>query len=521
MIPSEEEMEAISIQREGNLRDIPFPVLLQAYASHKRSLVLELQRHQFRKIIVFENGVPVDAQSNLLHETTGMFLVHKGKMTEEVYQRSLTEASSLSCSFEEVVIQRNLIQPFELFKILQQSLAQKLFDLFGWREGEFKTHTDMPDVSSPLKVNAAQLMLTGIARFLDQDQVNAGVSNLVGKTLVLHPLAKSRVDGIKFNTRQLRVITTLANPKRIDELAMECEFSPDDITRLVYALSLLGISIPEDEFAQAHARWAKEEKAEAEVVAPQSAASPEPPSSLPSLDDATVRALQDDVMKLVLEYRKKDPFELLGLGIDANMESIWKAYLVFAEKYAPWQFSDKRVAPLADKARDIFLEGARAFAKLCNAEQRENLISRRKQPKKKREGVAAANVFAIKTDLLDSDAQFQEGLGFVEKEEFLKAIELFEFASDCDPQNPLYRAHLAYTRFQHDPLQAEHSMTELEEALRIDPDCGIANYFLGELCRLHGKTGEAESYLSKASKLMAPDRRPVVARKLLHAERKS
>jgi opacity protein-like surface antigen len=56
------------------------------------------------------------------------------------------------------------------------------------REGEFKTHRDMPDLSSLLKVNAPQLMLTGIGHFLDQDQVNAGVSNLVGKTLVLlHP----------------------------------------------------------------------------------------------------------------------------------------------------------------------------------------------------------------------------------------------------------------------------------------------------------------------------------------------
>jgi len=520
MIPSEEEMEAISIQREGNLRDLPFPVLLQAYASHKRSLVLELQRHQFRKIIVFENGMPVDAQSNLLHETTGMFLVHKGKMSAEGYQKSLTEASALSCTFEEVIIQNKLIQPFDMFKSLQQSLAQKLFDLFGWREGEFKTHTDMPDISSPLKVNAPQLMLTGIGRFLDQDQVNAGVSNLVGKTLVLHPLSKTRVAGIKFNTRQLRVITALAEPKRIDELATACEFSPDDMMRLIYTLSLLGIAIPEEELARAEERWANETKPQSETSVPEISPLPEPALALPILDDAAVSSLQDDVMKKVLEYRKKDPFELFDLPIDANMESISKGYLAFAEKYAPWQFNDARILPLADKARDIFLEGARAFAKLCNAQQRENLIAKRKQPKKKSEGVAAANVYAIKTDLLDSDAQFQEGLGFVEKEDFIRALELFAFASDCDPQNPLYRAHLAYTRFQHDPLQSAHSMTELEEALRIDPDCGIANYFLGELCRIERKTNAAEKYLAKASKLMAPDRRPVEARKRLHAEKK-
>ena len=52
-------------------------------------------------------------------------------------------------------------------------------------------------------------------------------------------------------------------------------------------------------------------------------------------------------------------------------------------------------------------------------------------------------------------------------------------------------------------------MTELEEALRIDPDCGIANYFLGELCRIEGKTNAAEKYLARASKLMAPDRRRI------------
>ena len=96
---------------------------------------------------------------------------------------------------------------------------------------------------------------------------------------------------------------------------------------------------------------------------------------------------------------------------------------------------------------------------------------------------------------------------------------LLEFAADCDPQNGVYAAETAWCRFLISSSYAGRSLRELAEALRRDPNCGLAEYYAGEIHRRQGQAAEAEPHLRRALKLMSPDRRPIDALKAL-AERK-
>ena len=97
---------------------------------------------------------------------------------------------------------------------------------------------------------------------------------------------------------------------------------------------------------------------------------------------------------------------------------------------------------------------------------------------------------------------------------------LLEFASDCDPQNSLYAAELAWCRFLNSSAAAPKAVKELQETLRRDPNCGLAAYYAGEIERQVGNYAEAEDHLRRAIKLMSPDRRPIDALKSLSTERK-
>ena len=55
--------------------------------------------------------------------------------------------------------------------------------------------------------------------------------------------------------------------------------------------------------------------------------------------------------------------------------------------------------------------------------------------------------FAIKTDLLDSESQYKKGKALMDAGKHREALMLLEFAADCDPQNGVYAAELAYCRF--------------------------------------------------------------------------
>jgi tetratricopeptide (TPR) repeat protein len=109
----------------------------------------------------------------------------------------------------------------------------------------------------------------------------------------------------------------------------------------------------------------------------------------------------------------------------------------------------------------------------------------------------------------------------MEAGKYKEAIQQLQFAHDYDPQNSLYRAELAYCQYLFEPdMQAQSSLQALNETLRIDQDCGLAAYYSGIIHQELGNDIEAEAYLQKSIKMLAPDRRPIEALKVLKAGRK-
>jgi tetratricopeptide (TPR) repeat protein len=225
-------------------------------------------------------------------------------------------------------------------------------------------------------------------------------------------------------------------------------------------------------------------------------------------------------MQAYLSYRRLDAFDLLGADEDASPAAVESKYLDFARRFAPWPLSGPELGGMEEKARDLFLAGARAYAELLDLEQRNTLLFRRKARREERDRRAPADLPAIKTDLLDPEVQYRKGRALMDAGKLQEAALLIEFASDCDPQNGLYSAELAYCRFCLAPGQGARALKELQETLRRDPDCGLAVYYTGEIHRQMGDREDAEKMLRRAIKMMAPDRRPIEALKLLSAERR-
>src|SRR5262249_37941111 len=92
------------------------------------------------------------------------------------------------------------------------------------------------------------------------------------------------------------------------------------------------------------------------------------------------------------------------------------------------------------------------------------------------------------------------------------ALPYLEFAADCDPQNGTFAADATWARYvASGRATSTAALGELEEAARIDPSCGLASFYLGEIHRSRGDTVKAEAAYGKAGRLMAPDRRPLDA----------
>ncbi len=527
MIPTSEQLEEIARVREGSLLEVPFAPLLLAHALRQSSLVVEVRRRQVWKRILIENGVPVDCRSNLAHETLGRYMVHEGKLSEDDFTACLSRSAARGVPLGEVLIEHGLISAVDLFRILQQNLAKKLLDLFTWNEGEFRWLDEAPATDSSLKVKVPQLILTGVTRFAPQEEVDMSVAPLVGKKLVLHPSPPFPFDELRLSRHQGQIAEGLRAPgRRMGELAEATQLPVDEITRVLYALSILGVVTTADTLP-------RDLTATGSFPRPVLAAPPPPSATVPITvpvavppvtaaivaPDPEVERRRNEIMQAYLSYRRQDAFDLLGAPEEGTAAGFEAAFLDFARRFAPWTLDSANLADIAEKARDLFLTGARAYAELSDVEQRNTLLFRRKTLRDERAKRPVAN-FAIKTDLLDSESQYKKGKALMDAGKHREALMLLEFAADCDPQNGVYAAELAYCRYLLNPAGAARALKELNEALRRDPGCGLAAFYAGEIERQVGNIAKAEAHLRRAIKLMSPDRRPIEALKALSTDRK-
>lgn len=522
MIPSPQPLQEAPLHQEGTLQEVPFASLLFSLAVRKETLVLEVRRRQLWKKIVLEHGVPVDCRSNLAHETLGRYMVLEGKLSEDDFTGCLSRSAARGAPFGEVLLEQGLISAVELFKILQQNLAKKLLEIFTWREGEFQMLPEAPVVDSSLKVKVPQLVLTGVMKFAPQEEVDMAVGPMVGKKLAIHPSPPFPLEEIRLSASQGQLVEAVRPGRRMGELAEATGLPFDEITRTVYALSVLGILVPADTLPKDLLTATGSFKRPAMPAAVPAPPAPETPAAPPAAVAPPPQDLErrrNEIMQAYLSYRRQDAFDLLGVPEEATAP-VWEAkYLEFAKRFAPWTLDHPELAALEERARDLFLAGSRAYAELADVEQRNTLLFRRKTLREERAKKAPSS-FAIKTDLLDSEAQYKKGKALLEAGKTKDALVLLEFASDCDPTNGLYAAETAYCRFLCSTGSSGQALKELQEALRRDPGCGIAAYYAGEIHRQLGAFDEAEPYLRKAIKLMSPDRRPIEALRLLSAERK-
>lgn len=517
MILSDDALERIATHHEGSLEDVPFAVLLYALARAERSLKLSISRKPLVKEIIIENGVPVQCRSNLAHETLSRFMQSGGLLDETTANECFSESCSRGVLFGDVLIEKGLITAEELRKVLQKNLAKKLLDGFSWLQGSYRMSGAPVRLDSTLKVNVPQLIIFGVTRFATQEQVDSAIADLIGKPLALHQEPFFALDEIRMSPPQTSVFEALGKrPTRIDELASTTGISYEELTRILYAFSLIGALVTAD-------RIAPTKRPTRPVPPSRPATAPEPEFPMTTTAPASesrpppsrhANQRRDELMEMVLNFRRKDPFDLLGIDPDGFGREAHDRFLEFAEKFAPWTYPDD----LSEDAGRVFLAGARAYGDLTNPDRRQALLDRRRTPDQKRPS-AAADTFRIETDLLDPEVQFRKGRALMAEGNYRDALEQLGYASDLDPQNGDYRAELAHCRYLFNPQTAGPiAISELAKALRIDPKSGLAHFYQGEILRGMDLIEEAKEAYRRAIKPMAPDRRPIDALRTLPRE---
>jgi hypothetical protein len=512
------ELDRLSRRRQGDLAEVSFAMLLYALNRAHTSATLRIERGPLWKEIYLEGGVPVDCRSNMVQETLSRFVVTIGRLDQITAESCYRESITRSVRFGDVLIEKELMGAEELLNILQQNLARKLLDGFSWQSGTFRVDGRPPQVDSPLRVNVPQLVFIGVNRFATQEVIDSSIAPLIGKQLALNPEPICSIDQLKIAKQHEGVVGGLqSGGVRIDQLAALDGVAYEELTRLLYALTLIEVVVPADSLIV---------DAPPPVEDPSGRPSPERHEQAAEVSEER----RAQIMELALNHRRKSPAELLSVPAEAKLDDVGHRFFEFARDYAPWQFDE----PLRERAGQVFLAGARAYAELCR-QKSTGAPSGETQPL---QNISEADLspagggdresdplqdpgFRIKSDLLDPEVQFERGLRLVKAGEYSQALEQFDFAAELDPQNLRYASERAYCQHLCDPSRsAQSSLEALREVLRVDPTFGLALFYVGEILRKANRLDEAASFLRRSLKPMAPDRRPVDALRKLSKARK-
>jgi len=489
-----EQLESILLKRRGALQETPYPVLLLALSTYEKPAILRLQRNQLQKEIVFDAGSPVECRSNIATETLGRFLVSQGKLSEQNSVNALNESTARGVPLGEILVEKRLLTPTDLYRTLQQNLGRKLLEPFSWKSGNYEISFDAPPVSSALRVRVPQLIVTGIVKVDTQDSADEAVAPAKGRFLSI----ASNLDDVRLTADQQKIVDAARKGVSFDEIRAKSGVDPDDVNRIAAALLLLGaLKITDTPVA-----YMPPFQTAAPVAPPTPPVAPPPPAA---------HAAQEEVMSVFLSFRRKDPFDFFNVAEDADISAINQSYLKFAEKFLPSKFDERAPDALHEKAQQIFLAAARGYAELAHSERRDALVKRRIKAREQAEAAAKAGQAA----LIDPEQLYKNGCALAEAGKLREALSNFELAAECDAQNGNYAAEATWARFQLKLTPAAVALKRLKDALRIDPNCAVAYLYGGRLHTILGNRLEAEAYLNRAAMLLPKDMRVVEAFKAL------
>jgi hypothetical protein len=140
--------------RGEDLSETPFPRVLADLWTRRATGTLCLRLQAIEKRIVFCNGAPVFAESNIAEESIGRFLVERAVISEGTHFKALQKTVSSGRKMGEVLLALSAITPHELFQNLRRCFGKCILGAFAWKTGTFSFDHNPPDLDGVFPLEA-------------------------------------------------------------------------------------------------------------------------------------------------------------------------------------------------------------------------------------------------------------------------------------------------------------------------------------------------------------------------------
>jgi len=157
---------------EGTIRDFGLPDIFQLIGLQRKTGLLTLRSEKETVTVTFENGMVVmaDSSAKRLEDRLGNVLVKQGKLPKERLDEALQTQRATLQRLGHILLTNNSITGKDLKDALQVQVAQIVFKVFRWRDGDYHfapTETVDYDRDNFTPMSADFILMEGI-RMVDE-----------------------------------------------------------------------------------------------------------------------------------------------------------------------------------------------------------------------------------------------------------------------------------------------------------------------------------------------------------------
>ena len=518
-----------NVTGRGDFAQRPFAFVLAELYRARASGALLIKRKQVKKIVYVRNGTPELVKSNLLVECLGRILVREKMISEAECEESLRRMRAIRRMQGTVLVEMGCISPHNLQYALITQLAEKLYDVFRWDQGEYHFNSQVALPAEPLSLGmtCAQLIHEGVRRAYDARRLARAFGGVDQQYVhpSERPLYALQDAGLGEDERALLLMAdghkTVSTLRALEVLPLL------ETDRLLFAMMCAQMIELRAKPAEGRPRLSYADIAHSTsklpppLPKPSSSASargdgPQPPGPppLPStgsgvrggptaqsglLPDVATGpspapqggASRERLAQRVAAMQRLNYYEVLGVKATASAADIKNAFLTLAREYHPDQHFSSASAEAKALAQELYDLISRAHETLSDPTRRQRYAAELKDGPKRDQDENIGRILA-------AEGKFQRGDELMRQRNFAEAHKLFREAVSLYEQEGEFHAYLGWSLFQADASRAEEAERAIEQAIAWSPKLDKGYLFLGYVHKAMGRPDKAEKQFERA-----------------------
>ena len=461
---------------KGNFRDKPIGRVLVELLDRSATGILVIENATVQKTVYLHDGIPTYAESNLLSENLGRFLVQRGVITDSDLARARAVQLSENIKQGEALVKIGALSHAQLFELLRQQIEEKIVNCFALDAASYVFEADRDFLAKKLRfeLNPLSILIQGNDRFQSQDIVRNRrdraeqlVLSMCDPQAPMWQFAASALpaqfaDWIQRRASLADIMTTTGwTASRVSAISSAlCDAGMCRLTRR--RRTDTSLEKPSVASSSAETRPGSGEVGSRRQETPQE-----------TFDSGVYRRV-DRIMKLYLSMQAGTYYEVLDVPRNATNETIKEARDSLMKRYAEDEFNRGVPRYARVKVREVVEKIRVAGDVLLDSSRRRSYDAALDRPSD-----------ANQTDqLIEAEVQHILGLDHLRERDFHSANEYFSRAADLNPDEPTYLLYSGWAGYQGAPPSSKERLEAKDKvtlAIDLNPLIDVGYFFLGSI----------------------------------------